>query len=59
MQCDDVVDFVHRKDIECLIINVDDEGDNPPEKVFTYPVMFLNDELCAYGRGIIEHFQQV
>ena len=57
-QCDDVVDYIKRKRIECLIINVDDEGDSTPEQVFTYPVMFLNDELLECGRGIIEHFQQ-
>ncbi|GAB5538795.1 MAG: hypothetical protein Salg2KO_08980 [Salibacteraceae bacterium] len=54
-----MVDFVQRQRIECLIINVDDEGDSAPEPVFTYPVIFLNDELCAYGRGIIEHFQEL
>jgi hypothetical protein len=52
-----VVDFLSRKQIECLIINVDDEGDSPPLKVFMYPVMFLNDQLCAYGLDAIEHFQ--
>ena len=54
-----MADFIQRKRIECLIINVDDEGDNPPEPVFVYPVIFLNDEICAYARGIIEHFQQM
>jgi hypothetical protein len=52
-----VEDFILRKRIECLVINVDNEGDSPPENVFIYPVLFLNDKLCAYGRDIIEHFQ--
>jgi len=34
VQCDNVVDYLHRKSIECLVINVDNEGDTPPEKVF-------------------------
>ena len=56
-QCPTVVDYLQRKKIECLIINIDDEGDRPPEPVFIYPVLFLNDALLAYGLDIIEHFQ--
>ena len=56
-QCGNVVDYLRRKRIECLIINVDDEGDTPPESVFIYPVLFMNDALLAYGLDIIEHFQ--
>ena len=57
VQCDNVIDFLNRKSIECLIINVDSEGDSPPEKVFIYPVLFNYDRLLAYGLDIIEHFQ--
>lgn len=57
VQCANVVDYIQRKEIECLFINVDDEGDNPPHKVFYYPVLFMNDELLCYGLDIIEHFQ--
>lgn len=56
-QCSNVVDYLRHKEIECLIINVDDEGDNPPERVFIYPVLFMDDVLLAYGLDIIEHFQ--
>ena len=56
-QCATIVDYLQRKDIEFLLINVDDEGDNPPEKVFIYPVLFMNEALLAYGLDIIEHFQ--
>jgi glutaredoxin len=56
-QCDNVLDYIKRKNIECLVVNIDDEGDSPPEPVFIYPVLFLNDELLAYGLDIIEHFQ--
>ena len=56
-QCSNVLDYVERKGIECLIINVDDEGDQTPKPVFIYPVLFLNDQLLAYGLDIIEHFQ--
>lgn len=56
-QCGVVQDYIERKEIECLIINVDDEGDSPPVKVFIYPVLFMNDKLVAYGLDIIEHFQ--
>ncbi|MEX2596750.1 MAG: hypothetical protein WEC59_07455 [Salibacteraceae bacterium] len=52
-----MLDFIQRKRVECLVINVDDEGDTPPEKVFIYPVLFKNDRLLAYGLDIIEHFQ--
>ena len=31
-QCDDVVDYIKRKRIECLIINVDDEGDGDGDR---------------------------
>lgn len=58
-QCDNVADFLKRKRIECLYINVDDEGDNPPEPVFIYPVLFLDELLIAYGLDIIEHFQRI
>jgi glutaredoxin len=58
-QCSNVQDFLERKSIECLTINVDDEGDSPPEPVFIYPVLFLNDKLLAYGLDIIEHFQLI
>ncbi|MEZ4722107.1 MAG: hypothetical protein R2813_09560 [Flavobacteriales bacterium] len=51
------MDYLKRKNIECLIINVDDEGDNTPQPVFMFPVMFLNDVVCGYGLDIIEHFQ--
>jgi len=57
VQCDNVVDYLHRKSIECLVINVDNEGDTPPEKVFIYPVLFNHSKLIAYGLDIIEHFQ--
>ena len=57
VQCDNVIDYLQRKSIDCLIINVDDEGDNHPEKVFVYPVLFNQDKLTAYGLDIIEHFQ--
>ena len=56
-QCVNVVDFLDRKRIECLVINVDDEGDSPPDKVFIYPVLYMNEVLHAYGLDIIEHFQ--
>lgn len=56
-QCGRVKDYLERKEIECLVINVDDEGDNPPEPVFIYPALFLDDVLFAYGLDIIEHFQ--
>jgi glutaredoxin len=58
-QCSNVQDFLERKSIECLTINVDDERDSPPEPVFIYPVLFLNDKLLAYGLDIIEHFQLI
>jgi glutaredoxin len=57
VQCENVIDYLQRKSIECLIINVDNEGDTPPEKVFIYPVLFNHDKLMAYGLDIIEHFQ--
>ena len=57
VQCNNVVDFIERKAIECLVINVDSEGDSPPQKVFIYPVLFNYDKLIAYGLDIIEHFQ--
>lgn len=57
--CRTVVDYLQRKHIDCLIINVDDEGDTPPLPVAMYPAMLHNDKLCAYGLDIIEHFQQV
>jgi len=56
-QCSEVLDYVQRKKIDCLVINVDDEGDSTPVKVFIYPVLFQNDKLLAYGYDIIEHFQ--
>ena len=56
-QCANVVDYIERKKIECLIINVDDEGDSPPQRAFIFPVLYLNDEPLAYGLDIIEHFQ--
>lgn len=56
-QCATVVDYLQRKEIECLIINVDDEGDTPPEPVFIYPALFMDDVLFGYGLDIIEHFQ--
>ncbi|GAB4381051.1 MAG: hypothetical protein Kow0075_12680 [Salibacteraceae bacterium] len=55
--CDDVLDYVRRKHIECLVIHVDDEGDSPPVEVSYYPVLFENGSVCAYGLAIIEHFQ--
>jgi glutaredoxin len=57
IQCAHVKDYLERKGIECLVINVDDEGDTPPEPVFIYPVLFMNDGLLAYGMDIVEHFQ--
>jgi len=57
VHCGRVVDYLDRKQIDCLTINVDDEGDNPPKKVVFYPVLFENDEILAYGLDIIEHFQ--
>lgn len=56
-QCANVLDYIKRKKIECLVINIDDEGDSPPVSVFIYPVLFLNDQLLAYGLDIIEIFQ--
>lgn len=56
-QCDHVVDYLQRKAIECLVINVDNEGDNPPERAFIYPVLYMNDRPLAYGLDIVEHFQ--
>lgn len=56
-QCATVVDYLQRKRINCLIINVDDEGDTPPQKAFIYPVLYKNDVLLAYGLDIVEHFQ--
>jgi len=56
-QCENVLDYIKRKNIDCLVINIDDEGDSTPEPVFIYPVLFLNDDLLAYGLDIIEHFQ--
>lgn len=57
-QCGDVHDYIERKSIECLVVNVDDEGDSPPVKVKMYPVLFLDQRIMAYGLDIIEHFQR-
>ena len=57
VQCGRVVDYLQRKEIDLLIVNVDDEGDSPPNPAFIYPVLYINNELCAYGLDIIEHFQ--
>jgi len=56
-QCWNVQDYIKRKQIECLFINVDDEGDSPPEPAFIYPVLFDKNQLVAYGLDIIEHFR--
>jgi glutaredoxin len=57
VQCANVEDYLKRKAIECLVINVDTEGDNPPQPAFIFPVLYKNDEPLAYGLDIIEHFQ--
>lgn len=56
-RCDEILDFIERKQLQCTIINLDEGGEKPPKKVFTYPVMFKDDELIAYGLDIIEFFQ--
>ena len=56
VQCDNVVDYLHRKSIECLVINVDNEGDTPPEKVFIYPVLFNHSKLHCLWVGYYRAF---
>jgi hypothetical protein len=52
-----VLDYLHRRHIDVLVINVDNEGDSPPQEVFIYPVLFLDNTLVAYGLDITEHFR--
>ena len=48
VQCDNVVDYLHRKSIECLVINVDNEGDTPPEKAFISSAFQSQQAHCLW-----------
>lgn len=56
-QCGLVKDFVKTCGVETDIYNVDESSAVPPKDVFVYPVLFLGNDLIAYGEDIISYYR--
>jgi glutaredoxin len=57
-QCGMVKSFVNKSGVETSIHNVDLSTSIPPKEVFVYPVLFLGEELIAYGEDIIDYYKK-
>lgn len=57
-ECDEVVDFIKNNNIETRIVNIDQEDETPPQKIYIRPALFKGNDIVAYGSDIIRYFQQ-
>ena len=57
--CQKVVEFIVKNDLEVDIINLDeDDATEPPIQIFVRPALFVNGDLKAYGTDIIAYLKQ-
>lgn len=53
-QCKAVVDFLVDKKVSYKEVNIDEDGVEPPVKLFVFPALFKENTLIAYGIDIID-----
>ncbi len=57
-ECDEVVDFIKANGTEIRVVNIDQENETPPVKVYIRPSLFKDGDLVAYGSDIIGYFKK-
>jgi glutaredoxin len=56
--CKTVMNFLSESQIDCQVINVDNNNVPVPENIFIFPALFKQEKLIAYGDDIINHLSK-